>query len=202
MLGRGADLVRVVAYYRVSTDVQGASGYGLEAQRDRVTRECSSRGWEIVHEAHDIASAKSLDRIMLTRALGMLQAGEADALMVSRLDRLSRSVGDFAALLDRAIKEDWQLITLDPHVDTTTPYGRAMANMAAVFAQLERELISQRTREGLAMAGPHPRLKITPEVGEVIVQLREAGMSQAYIGRQVGVSQPCVSKYLRKVRQR
>ena len=71
--------------------------------------------------------------------------------MAAKLDRLSRSMIDFTALMATAQKQGWALVALDCAVDTTTPAGEAMANVLATFAQFERRLISQRTREALAV---------------------------------------------------
>jgi DNA invertase Pin-like site-specific DNA recombinase len=70
---------------------------------------------------------------------------------VAKLDRLSRSLLDFSALMERSRKKGWALVALDLGVDTTTPAGEMMANVLAVFAQFERRLIGQRTREALAV---------------------------------------------------
>ncbi len=97
------------------------------------------------------ASAKSLSgRPALDAALHTVQSGGANVLVVAKLDRLSRSVADFAALLDRAQREGWGLVALDLGVDTTTPAGELVANVMAAVAQWERRTIGQRTREGLA----------------------------------------------------
>jgi DNA invertase Pin-like site-specific DNA recombinase len=71
--------------------------------------------------------------------------------VVAKLDRLSRSMLDFTALMATATKQGWALVALDCAVDTTTPAGEAMANVLATFAQFERRLIGQRTREALAV---------------------------------------------------
>ena len=77
--------------------------------------------------------------------------GAQIALVVAKLDRLSRSMLDFTALMARASRQSWALVALDCAVDTTTPAGEAMANVLATFAQFERRLIGQRTREALAV---------------------------------------------------
>jgi len=87
----------------------------------------------------------------IAAALEALRSKRADTLVVSKLDRLSRSMLDFAALMDRSTKEGWALVALDLGVDTTTPAGEAMANVMATFAQFERRLISQRTKDALAV---------------------------------------------------
>jgi DNA invertase Pin-like site-specific DNA recombinase len=96
-------------------------------------------------------SAKDLKRPALQEALRVLEGGDASALVVAKLDRLSRSLLDFTGLMAKATRQHWALVALDVAVDTSTPTGEAMANMVATFAQLERRLISQRTREALAM---------------------------------------------------
>ena len=144
--------VRAVAYLRVSTAEQADSGAGLDAQRATVEREAQQRGWELVAvEVEAGASAKTLiGRPALDAALEAVKSGRADVLVVAKLDRLSRSVADFATLLDRAQGEGWGLVALDLGVDTTTPAGELVANVMAAVAQWERRTIGQRTREGLA----------------------------------------------------
>jgi len=143
--------VRVVGYVRVSTEEQGLSGAGLQAQRAAIAAECERRGWTMVEMAEDIGrSGKDLKRPGIRIALDMLAEGEAAALVVSRLDRLSRSMVDFARVMATAQKQSWALVALDVNVDTTTPSGEAMAHMLATFAQFERRLISERTKQALA----------------------------------------------------
>ena len=84
-------------------------------------------------------------------ALDALERGDADALVVSKLDRLSRSMLDFASIMHAAQRHAWGLVALDVNVDTTSPAGEAMANVLATFAQFERRLIGQRTRDALAV---------------------------------------------------
>jgi DNA invertase Pin-like site-specific DNA recombinase len=79
-----------------------------------------------------------------------LEAGEAKALVAAKLDRFSRSMLDFAALMATAQKQSWALVALDCAVDTSTPAGEAMAHVLATFGQFERRLIGQRTKEALA----------------------------------------------------
>jgi DNA invertase Pin-like site-specific DNA recombinase len=195
----------IVGYCRVSSEAQGADGYGLEAQEQAIVRACEARGWEAPRLVREVASGSEAGRPVLADAvLDVFEArvnGDRGILMVARLDRLTRSIVQFASLMEAAQRDGWEIVCLDPAVDMTTPYGRAMAGMAAVFAQLERELISQRTREALAHV-TMPQTIITPEVGEVLQDLLASGMSQTEAARAIGVTQPTVSKYLKKVRQR
>jgi DNA invertase Pin-like site-specific DNA recombinase len=142
--------MRVVGYVRVSTEEQGVSGAGLQAQRSAIVAECERRGWEILEVVEDVGSGKDLKRPGIRAALDMLASGDASALVVAKLDRLSRSMVDFAKIMATAQEESWALVALDVNVDTTTPSGEAMAHMLATFAQFERRLISERTRQALA----------------------------------------------------
>lgn len=174
--------MRVVAYVRVSTEEQRDSGAGLAAQKAAIQRECERRGWRVVDVIEDAGySARDLKRPGVQIALDVLARGEANALVVSKLDRLSRSMLDFTAVMNTSQKQGWGLIALDC-VDTTTPAGEAMANILATFAQFERRLIGQRTREALAAkkaAGVRlgrPQ-SLAPEVVKRIRRERENGRS-------------------------
>ncbi len=143
--------MRAIAYTRVSTEEQAASGLGLESQTEQVTSEIQRRGWDLTATLSDNGySAKSLERPAIAQALEMLAKGEADALVVAKLDRLSRSLLDFAGLMELSRSEGWSLVALDLGVDTSTPAGEMMASVMASFAQYERRLIGQRTRDALA----------------------------------------------------
>src|SRR5258708_28845018 len=147
-MGNGA---RVVGYVRVSTDEQGQSGLGLEAQREAVKAECDRRGWQLVRIEQDVSSGAKLDRPGLAAAVDAVARGEVEGLMVAKLDRLSRSVAHFSTLLERFRSKGWGLVILDLGIDTTTIMGEAMATMAATFAQVERRRIGERTKEALTV---------------------------------------------------
>lgn len=143
--------LKAVGYIRVSTLDQEDSGLGLDAQRDAIQGEVSRRGWELVNVFTDTASGRSLSRRPgLEEALAMLECGAAAALVVSKLDRLSRSTKDFATLMERAQRRGWAPVVLDLGVDTTTPAGELVASVMVSVAQWERRAISQRTKEALA----------------------------------------------------
>ncbi|MDH6678448.1 DNA invertase Pin-like site-specific DNA recombinase [Rhodococcus sp. LBL1] len=150
---RTADPNLVVAYLRVSTEEQAVSGAGMDAQRATIEAEAERRGWTIVEYFSDAGiSGKSIaNRPALGEAIGAIEEGRAGALVVAKLDRLSRSVADASAMLERASREGWRIFSADLAIDTTTPAGEAAAGMMVVFSQLERRLISQRTKDALAM---------------------------------------------------
>jgi DNA invertase Pin-like site-specific DNA recombinase len=142
--------MRVIGYVRVSTEEQAESRAGMKAQKAGIAREARARGWDLVRIVEDAGfSAKDLRRPGIIEALGAVEAHEADALVVAKLDRLSRSLLDFATLMERARRKGWALVALDLGVDTTTPAGEMVANVMATFAQFERRLIGQRTRDAL-----------------------------------------------------
>lgn len=175
--------MRVLAYLRVSTSEQADSRAGIDAQRAAILAEASRRGWEQVEFIEDAGiSAKSLNRPGLQDALARLKRGDGTILVVSKMDRLSRSLLDFAAIMQRAQREGWALVALDSPADLTTPTGEAMAGVLAVFAQLERRLIGERTRAALAQrreAGVRlgrPRA-VAPETEARAATLRAEGLS-------------------------
>jgi DNA invertase Pin-like site-specific DNA recombinase len=142
-----------VGYVRVSTEEQGTSGLGLDAQRAAIRQAVEERGWSLITIHQDVASGRSINgRPGLEAALGAVESGEAGGLVVAKLDRLSRSLRDLGGYLERAAANGWALVVLDPGVDTSTPHGEAMAGVAGVFARLEARLISQRTKDALAIA--------------------------------------------------
>jgi len=172
--------MRVVAYARVSTEEQGLSGAGLEAQKKAILSECNRRGWTLVESFEEVASGRDLRRPGVQAALEVLSRQEADGLVVAKLDRLSRSMLDFAGVMATAQKQSWALVALDCSIDSSTPAGEAMAHVMATFAQFERRLIGQRTREALAVKraagvrlGRPPA--VPPELAARIAALRTAG---------------------------
>jgi len=164
--------MRVLGYVRVSTSEQATSGAGLEAQRRAILAECQRRGWHLVETLEDAGySARDLRRPGIQEALLALEEGKASALVVAKLDRLSRSMLDFSKLMAKARQEHWALVALDVAVDTSTPSGEAMANMLATFSQFERRLISQRTKEALAVKKAEGvRLGRPPTMPEAVVR--------------------------------
>jgi len=144
--------VIVIGYLRVSTEEQARSGLGMDAQREAIEQAAKARGWHVTWAVDDGYSGSTLKRPALVRALEALRAGEAEGLVVNKLDRLSRSAQDFANTMAAAKKQGWALVALDLGVDTTTPSGKLMAGVMAQFAEYERELISTRTKDALAAA--------------------------------------------------
>jgi DNA invertase Pin-like site-specific DNA recombinase len=143
---------RVVGYTRVSTQEQADSGAGLAAQKAAIEAAAAARGWQVVTILEDrgVSAKSTKGRGALAAAIALVEAGGADALVVSKLDRLSRSLIDFAALMEQARCNRWAIAILDCGFDMLSPTGELMAHMLACFAQFERRVIAQRTRDGLA----------------------------------------------------
>lgn len=174
-----------VGYTRVSTEEQAEKRNGLEAQRAAIDAEAERRGWDIEHYADEGASGKYINA-GLREALQLLASGQADGLVVAKMDRLARSIINAANIIERASEEGWSLVVLDLGVDLTTASGEAMAHMLAVFAQFERRLISERTKAALAArkarGKPHGRRSQAPAgVVRRIVMDRNTGLSFAKI---------------------
>jgi len=180
----------VIGYTRVSTEEQGRSGLGLEAQHHAIASHAVSKGWEVIWLTDEGLSARSLARPALQEALAMLRDGHADALVVSKLDRLSRSVQDFAGLLALARKQRCAVTALDVGVDTTTSGGELVANVMASVAQWERRVIGERT--SLALQAAQARgvrvgrpLSLSKEAEQRVFELRALGLSVARVAAQL-----------------
>ncbi len=180
----------MIGYVRVSTSEQADSGLGLEAQRQAIAAECERRGWQLLRVEEDVLSGRSLRRPGLQRALAACRSGDAGGIIVAKLDRLSRSLVDFAGLLVEARERGFNVVALDLGVDLSTPSGEFLASIMASAAQWERRIIGQRTRDALAIKRAQgvrlgrPR-SIPPDVRERIRTLRDGGASLPAIAAQL-----------------
>ncbi|MGW5521681.1 recombinase family protein [Gordonia sp. NPDC003950] len=173
-----------IGYVRVSTEEQAQSGAGLAAQRATIEAEAARRGVAIVAWFSDegISGKAIANRPGLADAVAAMEGRQAEALIVAKLDRLSRSVADASRLLEQANRGRWQILSADLAIDQTTPAGEAAAAMMIVFSQLERRLISQRTKDALAQKRAQGvrlgRPSETPaEVTRRVVEAKARGLS-------------------------
>jgi site-specific DNA recombinase len=145
--------MNAVGYIRVSSEEQADSGLGLEAQRQRIAAFCDMKGLTLtaVFEDAGVSGGKPLS----TREGGarLLQAVRRGRVVVvaAKLDRLFRSVADAATTIADFDRKGINLVAISEGFDMTNPYGRAMAQMASVFAELERAMIRERTRSALGV---------------------------------------------------
>jgi DNA invertase Pin-like site-specific DNA recombinase len=144
--------MKAIAYLRVSTEDQAAKGVSLQAQRAKVAAYADLYDLELIAVIEDAGvSAKTLDRPGLRQALAMLARGEARALVVMKLDRLTRSVRDLGALVDSYFAAGKNaLLSVSEQIDTRSAAGRLVLNVLASVAQWEREAIVERTTVALA----------------------------------------------------
>lgn len=148
--------MRVVGYTRVSTDEQAAGGSSLAAQADKIRLYCELHGHELVGiESDPGASAKTLDRPGLAAALTALRArtGDVEGVVIAKLDRLTRSLRDWSALIDEFFgdrpRQRRGLFSVSDSIDTSSASGRLILNVLMTVAQWERETIGERTRDTL-----------------------------------------------------
>jgi site-specific DNA recombinase len=142
--------MKAIGYARVSTDKQADRGVSLEAQTEKI------RAMTVVHSAElaDIIveageSAKSLNRPGMQRLLALVDSGEVNAVIVAKLDRLTRSVKDLCELLERFERSGVALISVAESLDTSSAAGRLVINIMTAVSQWEREAIGERTRDAM-----------------------------------------------------
>ena len=141
--------MKVIAYTRVSTEEQATQGVSLAAQEAKLRAYCDLYGHELLEVVVDAGeSAKTLNRPGLQRALAALRVGEAEGLLVLKLDRLTRSVRDLGELLENYFQRS-ALLSLQEQCDTSTAAGRLVLNLLTSVAQWERESTGERTRTAL-----------------------------------------------------
>lgn len=201
--------IKAIGYVRVSTEEQANDGVSLGAQRAKITAYADLYEIDLVAIIEDAGqSAKTLNRPGLQEALELLNKGQAEGLLIAKLDRLSRSVVDWNQLIDgyfgeKAGKNIWSVAD---SIDTTTAAGRLVLNVLMSVAQWERETIGERTKDALQhkrsigervgqipygydLASNGKNLNENPEQQKVIAlmkSLRETGMSFSQIGRELG----------------
>jgi DNA invertase Pin-like site-specific DNA recombinase len=187
-----ADLI--LAYIRVSTAKQAKSGLGMDAQETALRAELDRLGVDpdsdrVLWLVENGASAKAgADRPKMAAARRLLATGQASTLMAVKIDRLSRSITDFIELMAAAEREGWRLVVTSMALDTSSAMGRFVARILAEVAELERELIAERTSEALqakkaqgAVLGPPDRLRVPEPIRARIVALRAAGATYTAI---------------------
>lgn len=142
--------MRVIGYVRVSTEEQASSGCSLAAQADKIRSYCGLYGISLVDIIEDAGqSAKTLGRPGLQQALSMLVCGSANGLVIAKLDRLTRSVRDWATLIERYFDGRTSLLSVEDKIDTQTAAGRVVLNLLIAISQWERETIGERTATAL-----------------------------------------------------
>jgi DNA invertase Pin-like site-specific DNA recombinase len=183
---------RVIGYVRVSTSAQELSP---ERQRELLAQESSRRGWTLeVVEDNGRSGTTMAKRPGLAYALDLLARGQADALVVTKLDRLARSVVDLGRMMELAKAQGWSIVILDMGIDTTTANGELVANVVAAIGQWEARMIAERTREAMAVKRSRgervgrPRT-LPAEVRDRIGRRRADGLSLRAIAAELNADQ-------------
>src|SRR5271168_3397146 len=143
--------MRTIGYVRVSTDRQAERGSSLEAQAEKIRAMAlvqSAELSEIIIESGE--SAKSLNRPGMAKLLALVDAGDVQAIIVAKLDRLTRSVKDLCELLERFERRGVALISVAESLDTGSAAGRLVLNIMTAVSQWEREAIGERTRDAMS----------------------------------------------------
>jgi DNA invertase Pin-like site-specific DNA recombinase len=193
--------MRAAMYLRVSTD-----GQTVENQRHTLTEVAERRGWQVaqVYEDNGISGARGRERRpALNNLLKDAARRRFDVLLIAAVDRLGRSVAHVAGALSDMQAAGVVVYAHREGMDGTTPYGRAMLGMAAVFAELEREMIRDRVRAGLARARAEGatlgRPVIAAKVKAEVRKLRTEGNSLRATARLAGIAVSSVQAIIREV---
>ena len=142
--------MKAIGYVRVSTDRQAEQGVSLEAQEAKIRAMATVQGAELIEVIVDGGeSAKNLNRPGLRRLIAMVDEGKVDAVIVAKLDRLTRSVKDLCELLELFEKRKVALVSVAESLDTGSAAGRLVITIMGAVSQWEREAIGERTRDAL-----------------------------------------------------
>ena len=143
---------KVAIYVRVSTARQDIEGYSIPLQKERLIAYCKAKGWVVAGVFIDPGhSGSSLERPGIIQLMQGVEDGKYDVVLVYKLDRLSRSQKDTLYLIeDIFMANGTDFVSVQESFDTSTIYGRAMVGILSVFAQMERETITERTLMGRA----------------------------------------------------
>ncbi len=196
----GANEVRVALYARVSTYDQQTLPMQLAAMREYATR----RHWTIVRAEQEIGSGAK-QRPLRDELLTAARRREIDHIVVWKLDRWGRSLADLVTTLDELQSLGVGFVSVTEALDFTTPSGRAMAGMLAVFAEFERDMLRDRVKAGIASARArgkrHGRPATASARAKEIRGLWSAGLSKQAIASRLGISRTSVRRVLAAVDQ-
>jgi DNA invertase Pin-like site-specific DNA recombinase len=192
---RTEKVLRAGLYTRVSTSDQQTLSMQNRALREYAAR----RGWTVVLQVKEVGSGAS-QRQMREKLIEAARRREIDVVLVWRLDRWGRSVTDLLATLQELEHLGVSFVSLTEALDLTTPAGRAMAGLLAVFAEFEREILRERVRAGLAHARANGKRLGRPLTAALqsdqVRKLRRSGLSKSQIARQLRIGRTSVRRIL------
>jgi putative DNA-invertase from lambdoid prophage Rac len=194
-LAREGQAMRVAVYARVSTHDQQTLGMQVDAMSAYI----KDRSWKPVRRVEDVGSG-ARDRPGRESLLKAARRREVDVVVVWRLDRWGRSLPDLVVTLRELTDLGVGFVSLTEALDLTTPSGRAMAGMLAVFAEFERELLRERVRAGIAQARkegrPHGRPRTASLKADQVLRLKAERVSHSEIARRLGIGRASVRRIL------
>lgn len=193
---KGLDKMKKVALYvRVSTEDQ-VEGYSINEQVDKLTKYCEVKDWNVYDTYLDPGfSGSNINRPGLTNLIKDVERKKVDTVLIYKLDRLSRSQKDTLYLIEEIfIANDIDFVSLNENFDTSTPFGKAMIGILSVFAQLEREQITERmqmgkvgrAKSGKAMSWANPPFGYQYIDGELIIDEYEASIVKRIFNEYLG----------------
>ena len=192
---RPAKMFRAGLYARVSTNDQQTIPLQIRSLRGYAAR----RGWTIAIQVKEVGSGAS-ERQLREKLLEAARRRQIDVVLVWRLDRWGRSVADLLATLQELDHLGVGFVSLTEALDLTTPAGRAMAALLAVFAEFEREILRERVRAGLAHARQKGKRLGRPATAALqtveIRKLHHAGISKSEIARRLRIGRTSVRRIL------
>jgi len=152
-----ASIINAIGYVRVSTEEQAREGISIEAQEERIRALATAKGWNLLEIIKDPGySGKNLSRPGIMSLIDSCRRGTVNVVIVNKVDRLTRKQKDLWYLLEEIFEANQVgFVSVTEAFDTTTAAGKAFLGMLGTFAQLERDLVSERTREALS----HKRAK-------------------------------------------
>jgi putative DNA-invertase from lambdoid prophage Rac len=194
-LAREGQAMRAGLYARVSTHDQQTIGLQAEAMSAYI----KNRGWVATKRIEDIGSGAK-GRPGRESVLVAARRREIDVIIVWRLDRWGRSVADLMTTLGELLDLGVGFVSLTEALDLTTPSGRAMAGMLAIFAEFEREILRERVKAGIAQARKegraHGRPKTASLKSEEVLRLKAERVSHSEIARRLGIGRTSVRRIL------
>lgn len=141
---------RVVGYARVSTDSQ-EDNTSFATQRESITNYCLAKNYQLLTIFADVASGASFDRDQFKLMQSYIKNEQVEAVILYKLDRLSRSVVDGYSFIQKLERENISLVSINENIDNSTPTGQAMLQLIFTFAEMERKVITERMVNGRRM---------------------------------------------------
>lgn len=196
ILDRFLSTMKVALYARVSTIDQQTIPMQLEAMRDYSEK----RNWEVVKEVQEIASGANNDRPKREEILKLAKRRKIDAIVVWKLDRWGRSLPDLVTTITEFTALGVGFISITESMDLSTPVGKALAGMLAVFCEFERDILRERIKAGIQQARkngkPHGRPQSAMKKADEVKILFEKKLNKSQIAKKLGISRTSVRRIL------